>query len=123
MNKPIVKSEPAIAKCQDGIVKHTAGPWEFIRGGENNLRSARNWAVMSGREADVWLCYGPTWDEEFNDESFANARLIAAAPELLAALQALSGWGPQDDLVGAQLDEFYAAEAAARAAISKAIGG
>ena len=61
-----MKSEP--------ITKHTPGPWD-IKFQENN----ENWLVMHGLDA-VAEC--PDWNGMPGN---ANARLIAAAPELLEA--------------------------------------
>ncbi|WLS01696.1 hypothetical protein [Shinella oryzae] len=62
-------------------VKHTPGPWE-----------ARTFSVMGGHKLADRICHvgsstslGPTRAHE----SEANARLIAAAPDLLAALIAI----------------------------------
>lgn len=52
---------------------HTPGPWRFVSG--NQIRSAVH------QIARVWMMR--------NGEGAANGRLIAAAPELLEALQAL----------------------------------
>ena len=90
--------------------KHTPGPWEahldeayFVTGPDRgrvaimtHLKGAHG---LGGRRS--------------GDESAANARLIAAAPDLLEALTDLLGWQTlaPDDVV-----------AAARAAITKAEG-
>ncbi len=90
--------------------KHTPGPWEahldeayFVTGPDRgrvaimtHLKGAHG---LGGRRS--------------GDESAANARLIAAAPDLLEALTDLLGWQTlaPDDVV-----------AAARAAIDKAEG-
>jgi hypothetical protein len=87
-------------------VMHTPGPWQTDR---NNVHHH---------------CLNNDWVEVWSPEAFgaseetmeANARLIAAAPELLEALQTLMG--PIDGLQ-ANLD----AAAKARAAIAKATGG
>lgn len=62
--------------------KHTPGPWHVANGVQ--IRSARD------QIAKVWSMR--------NGEGNANARLIAAAPELLASLQVLvenGGIGPE----------------------------
>jgi hypothetical protein len=92
------------------VSKHTPGPWEahldeayFVTGPDRgrvaimtHLKGAHG---LGGRRS--------------GDESAANARLIAAAPDLLEALTDLLGWQTlaPDDVV-----------AAARAAITKAEG-
>ena len=45
--------------------------------------------VVTANENDLWVSTGPTWDAEHDAEALANARLIAAAPELLDALGAV----------------------------------
>lgn len=50
------------------------------------LDDAVKWVVTSD-EHDTWISTGPTWDQEHAEESEANARLIAAAPELLSSLR------------------------------------
>lgn len=64
---------------------HTPGPWQWVdRGGWFALLAANGTRVADdGSAADE---YGRKIDPEDKGESGANARLIAAAPELLAAL-------------------------------------
>ena len=84
--------------------KHTPGPW--IADGDLIL-AADNWRVAS--------CHRfPNNDDTARP---ANARLIAAAPELLEALQAIAGTDPVDSARDPQH-----LVAIARAAIAKAEG-
>ena len=57
------------------MMNHTPGPWKFIEGA----------AMVRGRNDQAHVCdirgFGCT-----DDECAANGRLIASAPELLAAL-------------------------------------
>lgn len=96
---------------------HTPGPWAILTPSEDWLgRPVHDWAVTV-HEHDDWICTGPTWDQEFHDESLANARLIAAAPEMLDALR---------DVIEHMEWSTTRGEAAyqcARAAIAKATGG
>jgi hypothetical protein len=99
--------------------KHTPGPWEI----EEHYHFGYRW--ISGPEhsqlAQVVWCME---DEDRSPECEANARLIAAAPELLDVLElALRAHGtmllsdpPQDPWVS------WAVEQKARAAIAKAKG-
>jgi hypothetical protein len=58
------------------VDKHTPGPWDAKR--ETDYASAQVWAA--GRQlAEVY--------DEYREARAANARLIAAAPELLKVLQ------------------------------------
>jgi hypothetical protein len=101
-------------------IKHTPGPWAAKKGvGWYVVRIAHsqddNFAIAVGSNKTS-LVDAPTGDDA---EAEANARLIAAAPDLLEALEMLS-WLEQfcddgdDDLEGART--------AARAAIAKARG-
>ena len=98
--------------------KHTPGPWKF--GKELTARSVE-WLVSfdagsKGRGIAIAETCAGSGNEEFD------ARLIAAAPELLAALEtaymALIGYLPAH-----RNDVTDAAIGAARAAITKATGG
>ena len=64
--------------------KHTPGPWEVVvqpfadpdaKG--NTIYSVEGYGI------------GRIWDENGNPENYANARLIAAAPDLLEAADAM----------------------------------
>lgn len=100
--------------------KYTPGPWKAgLIGGPSGLRPAIYGEKHGEQIADMSADLIP------EDENNANARLIAAAPELLEALQALfehcamthKHWGENSNL-----KESNAAQEAARAAISKALG-
>jgi hypothetical protein len=83
--------------------QHTPGPWAYneytrtIRGPHNH-----------------WLATMDSWDGAIDHA--ANARLIAAAPDLLAALQAVA-----DYWAGGDVPEVL--DTQMRAAIAKATGG
>lgn len=83
--------------------KHTAGPWE-VQG--NNI------VATKGNVDVAVICYS---GEHFTGEDKANARLIAAAPELLDALRWIVDSYLPDGTVAAQTVEN------ARAAIAKAV--
>lgn len=61
--------------------KHTPGPWSALTPDQFGRQVQADWVVAGG---DAYICVGPQWDDEYRDESLANAHLIAAAPELLA---------------------------------------
>jgi hypothetical protein len=77
---------------------HTQGPWEYKRTSGFDYGSVEYW--LPG------ICT--------NVKTEANARLIAAAPDLLEALNELIGWQPTAP---------HEAIQAAKAAITKATGG
>lgn len=87
--------------------KHTPGPWVLFGDGE-----LRQLIIMpAGRPGEIAAVQFPT-DTSRDAEYDANAHLIAAAPELLAALKAVVA------VADRRTDEFDAA----RAAIAKATG-
>lgn len=94
--------------------KHTPGPWEVASPAMTSDRCVRD---VAHRE---WIC-GPI-DGNTVTESAANARLIAAAPDLLAALRrVMEIIDAGDDLSN---EAFYGVEHAQfRAAIARAEGG
>jgi hypothetical protein len=85
--------------------KHTPGPWVVLQNPMGNDCITAE---------DCRICDMPGWDDDYADEEAANTRLIAAAPELLAALNALlDDVGRANSMLGA---------VQARAAIAKATG-
>jgi hypothetical protein len=102
--------------------KHTPGPWiwgdDFMglygAGPDNEVLSHASYEGM-------WVSYGPCRE--------ANARLIAAAPELLEALIRMCQVFPTDiDMAEAgwnarEIDDACTAHEVARAAIQKATAG
>lgn len=98
--------------------KHTPGPWEML------LSDNATPFILHGKDAHLYdiddldrlVCVMPAEImKDFN--SFANARLIAAAPDLLEACKKLiTGWQSDTDTLQVAID-------AARAAIAKAEGG
>lgn len=86
------------------VPAHTPGPWTYYHTG---------WLVYAGKLiADCGRS-----GELSPDEMRANANLIAAAPDLLAALKRLLSATEQN------LGDIHDAEEQARAAIAKATGG
>lgn len=100
---------------------HTPGPWTA------HLSATRKTLCVTA--PDAWVC-GELHNRESmsDDEAWANARLIAAAPELLEALRAAeSAMAYVTTVVGQHLDpaegaDLTARRMAARAAIAKATG-
>lgn len=105
-------------------MNHTPGPWKLVDDG--TVRSkAFGKSDMMGDYLGVIVCDlkagtgSPVWPSvaraHSQPEAEANARLIAAAPDLLEALEELYKAGP--DCEGGPLGEAYRK---ARAAIAKA---
>lgn len=97
---------------------HTPGPWAFTAD-MYGLHNMRVFGAADARGNGIANC---GYDER--GECEANARLIAAAPELLAALQYLmSQTIEMDEKYGVALSEGeHEAALLARAAIAKAKG-
>jgi hypothetical protein len=89
-------------------MKHTPGPWNYDRSGYSLY-------VNSGRELVTAL----SMDGKRLETSEANARLIAAAPDLLEALKSVIAWLDAPDESAFSDSQL----ALARAAIAKATGG
>lgn len=105
---------------------HTPGPWT-VRNypaneteGDDAETHIQAYADENGEEGAslAWVNRWTFGDSPPAAESVANARLIAAAPELLAALEELSAYSASD--VDANEASFEQAREHARAAIAKA---
>jgi len=104
--------------------QHTPGPWAVEEPMDHEL-----WIVEDGKEAYEWrVIAGCPWPDEPRDiprkQVEANARLIAAAPDLLAALEKAApfiGWASTRGqiLAGVDADELCDV---IDAAIAKATG-
>lgn len=90
--------------------KHTPGPWR-TKLYEDVLE------VYANVNGPGWLV--AQWESP-DDNDKANARLIAAAPDLLAACQAIDEW---HDLMAQDYPEIMRPFRMVRAAIAKATGG
>lgn len=114
-------------------VQHTPGPWHVGSDGVVKVGAAGAdhycppLRVASGWREDAWC------GSDGNDETRANARLIAAAPDLRAALNSIlpsplcgESWDlPDEEMVHitVTLGELRAARAALRAAATSARQG
>jgi len=95
---------------------HTPGPWHVEDAPDSGLIFIRS------HPAEVSLANIRKGQDHPNE---ANARLIAAAPELLEALQSIlfqAGCREARDLGNLNYDRLHAVEAQARAAIARATG-
>jgi hypothetical protein len=95
--------------------KHTPGPWGPLTLLPDNLEIGIDYP--DGDDRDHYLATVTCGDP---DELQANAQLIAAAPELLAALAWIDRLVSRDE--GCDGDDLEAISVKARAAIAKAIG-
>ena len=97
--------------------KHTPGPW-LLEPRDDGAKGFR----LYGADGDLIDCLSASrWiDEQDDPEQVANARLIAAAPDLLASVRHLRAfWRPGSNH---DTQEVQYALAAADAAIAKAQG-
>jgi hypothetical protein len=101
--------------------KHTPGPWRIDETAHHDCGYGRSSNAIVGKNGEPVVLFDPSGGEyaEALDPRSADARLIAAAPELLEALQILAehdfgttGWTPL----------LESAAIKGRAAIRKATG-
>ena len=96
--------------------KHTQGPW---RTNGCTVEVANAWALRIAGAVPPSTLNG--YAPKSLDEAKANARLIAAAPEMLEALATLIGCAETDGMDG-KSNVWRSAMIDARAAIAKATG-
>ncbi|MDD5007295.1 MAG: hypothetical protein PHC68_02695 [Syntrophorhabdaceae bacterium] len=92
---------------------HTPGPWSFDKPYDGEINIYFDDMGEGVPDAVVYLS-----DAE-DDNSSENARLIAAAPELMAACRGINEW---HDLIKQNYPEMLGPFKAVRAAIAKAEG-
>jgi hypothetical protein len=114
--------------------KHTPGPWEVSEVDPHRVNVAaglylhpHETRVATKAEAldDDWFicqCDGTVIDRP-KSEILANARLIAAAPELLEVCREVVAASSHANNIGEGLTRFHEATAMARKVIAKAEGG
>jgi hypothetical protein len=90
--------------------KHTSGPWTIECG-----KNYSNEIVGKSKTGKDWVLARTTAAKVGRDQDDANARLIAAAPDLLEALKILATQAESHGAEGVYWDK-------ARAAIAKAEG-
>ncbi len=78
----------------DNAITHTPGPWVISSNPDdfnNPHHDDKGWAIVGTVREEEWViaevCSDVGMAEEDRSEGEANARLIAAAPELFAAVQ------------------------------------
>jgi hypothetical protein len=116
--------------------KHTPGPWGYVPSNENH----GPYVVNEWGAGDICDCYSMTNPDALsvrnggvskpvhfqNEEADANARLIAAAPDLLEALKAAKEVvDVTEGMASSRSDDdfVWAAQKLIDAAIAKATGG
>src|SRR5262249_39013946 len=102
-------------KTRDARLMHTPGPWEVGLYSEFRDRysiNAQQWTALADVVVRLDGESTPTGEGE------ANARLIAAAPDLLASLQELERWF----ITEGSSDKKWPPFVRARAAIARATG-
>jgi hypothetical protein len=94
--------------------KHTPGPWEWAESYNGLWNPETREEVLTHQDYEgMWLSYGASQD--------ANARLIAAAPDLLDALRGIVAlWDHHASAHGDGV--IYPLHKAAKSAIAKATG-
>jgi hypothetical protein len=86
------------------IPKHTSGPW--IVGGMAKADGAFDYAIMAEGQI-IAEVFGRTSEENFQP-SDANALLIAAAPEMLEALEKLvNGWMTGSEVITTEMVKYF----------------
>jgi len=76
------------------MTQHTPGPWAIKQGTYGALRVGPAKLDHPGREAAQ---YAAERGQDMLAQRWANAQLIAAAPDMLAALQAIAATSTEDD--------------------------
>lgn len=89
--------------------KHTPGPWVFeVRDGDHPLNDQNGWGCdgLWAVNGGFILGAGPGWDSSYVAPDNEDARLIAAAPELLDACKValgIIGFGAEHDQISAAI--------------------
>lgn len=99
--------------------KHTPAPWRVARRPASDGAEVR--AIASVAWCGTAASFGTKETQVIDaDEAYANACLVAAAPDLLAACEALAEWWHTHGIEGTSATDEIAAMA--RRAVAKAKG-
>ena len=117
---------------------HTPGPWEPLRQGTEiqSYEGLHEVSAIAENGAHLSICVVSEGhftnatqngidEPEYtisSDEAYSNACLIAAAPELLAALEAITKWGEVSGFGNSKRSKQWTMFENARSAIAKARG-
>lgn len=102
--------------------KHSPGPWIVDRHADNEelvVRSDPDWGIVANCQTDS---YSLSEQENLMAEIQANARLIAAAPEMLNMLLSVENWFREYDVQNGPDSGSQLLLNNIRAAIAKATG-
>ena len=109
-----IRQSRGVKLYPENETKHSAGPWRtgtIVAGDRDHADRQR----ITAGQGSGWLADVLIWDD-CPEESKANARLIASAPDLLEALKGVVAW----------IDQYHPKASQnltlSRAAISKAEG-
>ncbi len=83
------------------MADRTQGPWIFNSPIKKRF-SGEDWAMQI--EADACMIGEAYWDDESAEECAGNARLMAAAPDLLETASSVLDWYDLDGSVGGAAD-------------------
>lgn len=110
------KPHPTPRPTQEDRISHTSGPWKVIVGAMDE-----DFALSVEGAGGMIAAVGPLGEPDEEDQ--ANARLIAAAPELLAALKELDAAICNEDREdNTTISRYFNAQKRARQAIAHAEG-
>lgn len=110
---------PVVPAVIEPIGEHTPGPWRIASGGHNILAAGSG--EFPKMVASVYITNDPSPTYKDRGELQANARLIAAAPDMLAALVRIATMQNDPAHDGADFESvFLLAEKIAREAADKA---
>lgn len=96
---------------------HTPGPWKAVEANTDYSGTFNRILSISDAEIAPARAYGDT-----EEQRHANARLIAAAPDLLAALESAASWVGQYEELPDHAPAARAMGVVIRAAIARARG-
>lgn len=107
-------------QSQGGETKHTPGPWRAEKHPQHDhVHCSELWTIIAGEPDD---CSDAEIAQVIAYEAEANARLIAAAPDLLAALQSAKDIMENEEWWHDPLDGLYPTRFVIEEAIAKAEG-
>lgn len=89
--------------------KHTPGPWIFEnRDGDHPLNDQNGWGChgLWAVNGGFILGDGAGWDSGYQGPNEADARLIAAAPDMLELLQSIRAVMPRTACAGCTVDNY-----------------